>query len=90
MSLTAWSVVFFIAQALFYVSIYAAMFTKVSAPKFILAVFMWFVQLFVTLIYGMSTGQIGFVMIFFLEIMMIMMVYGITRKIDLYEDIRVK
>ena len=88
MSLSSWSIVFFFAQFAFYLSIYFAMFTPPNLAKFALAGFTWFVQLFVTLIYGMSTGQIGFVMMFFLEVAMIMFVYAITGKMKYYEDNR--
>jgi len=87
MSLTSWSLVFFGSQALLYLSIYFAMFSLPPAlSKFIIAGLLWFVQLFVTLIYGMSTGQIGFVMMFFLEIAMIMFVYIVTGKMKYNED----
>lgn len=86
MSLSSWSIVFFGAQAAFYLSIYVAMFSRPNIFKFVLAGLMWLLQVFVTLIYGMSTEQIGFVMIFFLEIAMIMLVYTITGKMKYYED----
>lgn len=86
MSLTSWSIVFFIAQLFFYLGIYFAMFTPARVSKFFLAGFLWLVQLFVTLIYGMSTNQIGFVMLFFLEVIMIMFVYVVTGKMKYYED----
>lgn len=88
MSLTSWSIVFFIAQFTLYLSIYFAMFTPPNVAKFILAAFIWFIQLFVTLIYGMATGQIGFVMLFFLEVIMIMMVFAVTGKMKYYEGNR--
>ena len=88
MSLTSWSLVFFFAQASFYKSIYFAMFTPPNPLKFMLAGLVWIVQLFVTLIYGMSTGQIGFVLIFFLEIAMLMFVYAITGKMRYHEGNR--
>lgn len=86
MSLSSWSIVFFVAQLAFYLSIYFAMFTPTRFSKFFLAGFLWLVQLFVTLIYGMSTNQIGFVMLFFLEVAMIMFVYVVTGKMKYYED----
>jgi hypothetical protein len=87
MSLNSWSLIFFGSQALLYLSIYFAMFsTPPNMLKFIFATFLWFVQLFVTLIYGMSTGQIGFVLIFFLEIAMIMFVYTVTGKMKYYDS----
>lgn len=85
MSLTSWSIVFFTAQLVLYLSIYFAMFTPPNIAKFILATFVWFLQLFVTLIYGMATDQIGFIMLFFLEVIMIMMVYVVTGKMKYYE-----
>lgn len=85
MSLTSWSIVFFVAQLVLYLSIYFAMFTPPNMAKFVLAAFVWFIQLFVTLIYGMATGQIGFVMLFFLEVVMIMLVFAITGKMKYYE-----
>lgn len=86
MSLSSWSIVFFVAQLAFYLSIYFAMFTPARFSKFFLAGFLWLVQLFVTLIYGMSTNQIGFIMLFFLEVAMIMFVYVVTGKMKYYED----
>lgn len=64
------------------------MFTPPNIAKFIFAAFIWFVQLFVTLIYGMATGQIGFVMLFFLEVVMIMLVFSVTGKMKYYEGNR--
>jgi hypothetical protein len=91
MSLNSWSIVFFGSQALLYLSVYFAMFSvPPSIFKFIVAGLLWFVQLFVTLIYGMSTGQIGFVLIFFLEIAMIMFVYTITGKMKKYDSDELK
>jgi hypothetical protein len=66
------------------------MFTPPNLAKFALAGLTWIIQLFITLIYGMSTGQIGFVMMFFLEVSMIMFVYAITGKMKYYEDNRSK
>ena len=86
MSLSSWSIVFFIAQLAFYLSIYFAMFTPARVGKFFFAGGLWLVQLFVTLIYGMSTNQIGFIMLFFLEVAMIMFVYVVTGKMKYYED----
>ena len=91
MSLNSWSLVFFGSQALLYLSIYFAMFSSPPAlSKFIVAGLLWFAQLFVTLIYGMSTEQIGFIMMFFLEIAMIMFVYVITGKMKYNEDKELK
>lgn len=88
MSLTSWSIVYFITQSLFFLSIYFAMFTKPGLAKFGIVLVLWLLQLFTTLIYGMSTEQIGFVLIFFLEIAMVMFVYVITGKMKYYEGDR--
>lgn len=86
MSLNSWSLVYFCTQAMFFLSIYFAMFSKVSPVKFLTVFVVWLIQLFITLIYGMSTQQIGFVLMFFLEIAMVMFVYTITGKMKYNED----
>lgn len=86
MSLNSWSLVYFCTQAMFFFSIYFAMFSKTSPAKFLAVFIVWLIQLFITLIYGMSTQQIGFVLMFFLEIAMVMFVYTITGKMKYNED----
>lgn len=81
MTLNDWSIVYFAVTAIYYLTIYFAMFRNPNILKFILLVFVWLAHLVTTLIYGIMTGQIGFVLLFGLELAMIMFVYVIVSKL---------
>lgn len=81
MSLEAWSLVIFGTTTLLYMSVFISMFQNPSIKKFFFVFFAWVVHLIATLWYGIATGQIGFVLLFFMELIMIVFVYIITGKV---------
>jgi hypothetical protein len=81
MTLNDWSILYFSVTALYYVTIYFSMFRNPSVPKFILLVFVWLAHLGTTLVYGVATGQVGFVLLFGLELAMILFVYIVVSKL---------
>lgn len=81
MSLNEWSIVFFGFSFLYYLSLYYSMFNNPSPPKFIFCTVIWIINSFVTLVYGMATDQIGFILLFFLEWAMIILVFTATGKV---------
>jgi len=85
MTLNDWSILYFAVTAIYYVTIYFAMFRNPNILKFILLVLVWIAHLATTLVYGIMTGQVGFVLLFGLELAMILFVYVIVSK--LVEDV---
>jgi hypothetical protein len=81
MSLNEWSIVVFIFSAIYYMTIYYSMFFNPTFGKFFLLGFVWIINSFVTLIYGMQTDQIGFVLLFLLEWGMLILVFVKTGKV---------
>lgn len=80
MSLNDWSLVIFGTTFLSYMTIYFAMFTKPHATTFIITFIAWAAAMIAKLIYGLVTDQIGFVLLFFLDIFMIFLVFVITGR----------
>jgi len=85
MTLNEWSILYFGITAIYYLTIYFAMFRNPNIPKFILLIFMWIAHMSVTLAYGIFTGQVGFILLFGLELSMILLVYIMVGK--LVEDV---
>jgi hypothetical protein len=85
MTLNDWSILYFAVTAIYYVTIYFAMFRNPSAMKFIFLIFMWLAHITTMLAYGIATGQVGFILLFGLELAMIAFVYVIVMK--LAEDV---
>lgn len=81
MSLNDWSIVIFISSAIYYLAIYYTMFRNPNTIKFFLLTIIWVFNSFVTLIYGMATNQIGFIMLFLLEWAMIIAVFIQSGKV---------
>lgn len=81
MSLNEWSIVVFIFSAIYYMTIYYSMFFNATVGKFFLLGVVWIINSFVTLIYGMATDQIGFVLLFLLEWGMLILVFSKTGKV---------
>ena len=87
MSLEDWSLVYFGATAFLYFMIYMSMFQSPSVKRFLVLVLAWVIHMVVMLWYGIATAQIGFVFMFFLEIMMLAFVYVITGKVTKNENL---
>lgn len=86
MNLQDWSLVVFGSTAFLYMATYLSMFHKPSIKKFLFLILSWVVHMAINLWYGIATDQIGFVLIFFLEISMIFFVYIITGKVLSNDD----
>jgi hypothetical protein len=87
MTLNDWSILYFAVTAIYYVTIYFAMFRNPNILKFLLLIVVWFAHLGTTLTYGIVTGQVGFVLLFGLELAMILFVYIIVTKLVQDADI---
>lgn len=80
MSLNDWSLVFFASTFGMYMAIYYAMFTRPHPLTFLITFILWFANMAVKLIYGLATDQIGFVLLFFLDMFMIFLVFVIAGR----------
>lgn len=81
MSLNTWSLIVFGAVAFLYIMVYSSMFQKSSIKKFVLLIIAWVIHMVTILWYGIATSQIGFILWFALELMVIYFVYVITGKV---------
>jgi|694.fasta_scaffold11805_19 hypothetical protein len=81
MSLNTWSLIVFGAVALLYIMVYSSMFQKSSIKKFVLLIIAWVIHMVTILWYGIATNQIGFILWFALELLVIYFVYVITGKV---------
>lgn len=71
MSLNDWSLIVFGFSAVYYVTIYYSIFRNPTPGKFGFLAIVWAINSIVTLFYGIATDQIGFILLFFLEWIMI-------------------
>lgn len=86
MSLQDWSLVVFGSTAFMYLMAYASLFLSPSIKKFLLLILSWIIHMIVILWYGIATNQMGFILLFGLEITIIFFVYIITGKVLKYVD----
>lgn len=86
MSLNDQSLIVFGTTTLFYFMVYTSLFLNPSPKKFFLLFLTWLVHVGTILWYGIVTNQIGFVLWFGLEIIMVYLVYIITGKVLKDED----
>lgn len=80
MSLNDWSIIMFASTALLYITMIWSVFRRPSIPSFIILIFVWFASIVTQLVYGIATHQVGFVLIFFLNLALIVLVYTITER----------
>lgn len=80
MSLNDWSLVFFAATALYYFTLYVTLFRQAKVSKFVIMAIVWMIHLGVTLVYGIATEQIGFIFVFFTEVMLAIIMFAATGK----------
>lgn len=80
MTLLQWSIVMFASTFIFYFFIYYSMFTRTSIFKFFLLAIVWILHEIITLVYGIATEQIGFVMIFSLDWVILIMIFAISGR----------
>lgn len=81
MSLNDWSLLVLCSTLLFYLATYFAMFAKPHVGSFAFAFFIWLISIGVKLVYGLVTDQIGFVLLFFLDILMLFFVFIIAERL---------
>lgn len=86
MNLTQWSIVMFVSTAAYYCFIYFSMFSKLNMFKFFILGIVWVLHEIVTLIYGINTKQIGFIMIFFLDWLILIAIFAISGRYIKNED----
>ena len=67
MSLNTWSIIMFAAHLVFYVAMSIVIMTRASLSKLISLVLSWVLWMIVTLWYGTSTDQVGFILIFIFQ-----------------------
>ena len=87
MTLQDWSLVVFGATALLYFMVYLSIFQNPSVGKFLFLILAWIIHSATLVWYGIATGQVGFIMIVLLEIMMTTFVYIITGKVVKNENL---
>lgn len=80
MSLNDWSLVIFGSTLALYMVIYFAMFSKPSVVSFLFVFILWSITTGVKLVYGLVTDQIGFVLLFFLDLAMMLLVFIIAGR----------
>jgi hypothetical protein len=81
MNLNTWSLIVFATVAFLYLMVYSSMFQKATIKKFIFLTMAWVIHMITILWYGIATNQVGFILWFALELMMIYFVYVITGKV---------
>lgn len=80
MSLNDWSILVFGSTFLLYMCIYFAMFTRPSVITFIVSFMLWAANIGIKLVYGLQTDQIGFVLLFVLDIFMVFLIFIIAGR----------
>lgn len=80
MSLNDWSIVLFGSTFALYMAIYFTMFTKPHNITFLFTFVLWAVNMGTKLVYGLQTDQIGFVLMFFLDLFIVFLVFIIAGR----------
>lgn len=80
MSLNDWSLIIFGSTLALYMMIYFAMFSKPNVVSFLFVFILWSISTGVKLVYGLVTDQIGFVLLFFLDLVMMLLVFAISGR----------
>lgn len=75
MSLNDWSLLYFASIAIYMFAMFFSLFTILTVAKVIFVILAWVMHVGVTLAYGISTSQVGFIFLFGLEIIMIMLMF---------------
>lgn len=88
MSLNTWSIIVFVATTFYFFMVFNAIFSLPSVTKFAMLVVSWVTMVLTTLLYGLSTNQIGFVLLALMEFGSAVFVYRITERMLSDEDPR--
>lgn len=87
MSLTVWSLIVFASYSLFYLSMLLAVTLKTSITKIAFMVVSWMIYQIVTLWYGLSTDQIGFILMFIFQFIVTILTVIISAERSINENI---
>lgn len=75
MSLEQWSLLYFVACSVYYFSIFISLFTTLTFGKILVALLAFSLQCGVTLFYGISTDQIGLVLLAGVQVLMVILIF---------------
>jgi len=75
MSLNEWSLVYFGSTVLFMFMQILSLFAKLTIGKIIFTILFWLVACAGTLVYGIATSQIGFILLFTAQILMVGIIF---------------
>lgn len=86
MTINTWSVIVFGVTAFHFVMIFISVFGLPTVGKFVMLFISWLAMVITTFIYGMSTNQIGFVLMALMELLSVVAVFIITERMFSNED----
>ena len=75
MSLNEWSLVYFTATLIFMIMQVLSLFTKLTFGKVFFTIIAWVIFCGVTLAYGIATNQLGFIMLFVAQLLMVLIMF---------------
>ena len=87
MSLNTWSLVLFASNMLFYSSMIYAVSSVSNVKKLSLMITSWILYQTATLWYGISTGQIGFILMFAFQIIATIITIIVSTERNINENI---
>ena len=82
MSLNDWSLLYCASISIYMFAMFFSLFTNLTVAKVIFVILAWITHIGVTLTYGISTSQIGFIFLFGLEIIMTMLMFIQFGRLD--------
>jgi len=85
MSLNEWSILVFAAHMFFYLSLIVATFSKPQLSVMLTTILTFIVVQIVVLLYGIYTKQIGFILLFFTQLLLLLLAIP-TRKERLLDN----
>ncbi len=75
MSINEWSLVYFSTSVAFMLMTMVSLFYKLTVGKIILTIVTWFISWITTLVYGIQTQQLGFVLLFVAQLLMVFLIF---------------
>jgi hypothetical protein len=89
--LNNWSMIIFLFQVMFYTSVTLSAFGGIQNKLFLLFVIILFIlNQIVFILYGISTGQIGFILLVVFQLFLVLMTYIFisfsVKELDDFED----
>lgn len=86
MNLNLWSMVLFLSHVVFYGALLVALVAKSSLIKLSLMIAAWLIYQVATLWYGISTGQIGFILMFIFQFIVSIVTVLVSTERNLNEN----